>query len=164
MESNVRSQMSGSLLNRTLLQVCQQGECKGSICAKFGLAPCFLTSDTGMNKRQLCELACQSNTSTCMSLSDLVSNGELTGSLEHGLSLLPGSPCDNFKGYCDFFLKCRHVNAEGPLVRLKNVLFNKVTLQNIVQWVTEFWWVLLLICIGFVVIMIIFIKCFKKSI
>ena len=40
-------------------QVCQEGECKDSICVKFGLVSCFLTSDTVTNKRQLCELACQ---------------------------------------------------------------------------------------------------------
>ena len=77
-----------------------------------------------------------------------------------GLSLRPGSPCDNFQGYCDVFLKCRKVDAEGPLVRLKNLLFNQETLLTIVQWVTDFWWVVLLTGIGFVIFMAIFIKCF----
>ena len=72
------------------------------------------------------------------------------------LSLRPGAPCDNFQGYCDVFLKCRQVgetresvsiqesnrlnyfqvDAEGPLVRLKNLLFNQRTLLTIAQWVT----------------------------
>ena len=29
--------------------------------------------------------------------------------LSEGMSLRPGSPCDNFQGYCDVFFKCRQV-------------------------------------------------------
>jgi len=144
-------------------QVCQQGECKDSICVKFGLVSCFLTSDTVTNKRQLCELACQDpgKNNTCMSTADLVREGRLKGKLSaEGLSLRPGSPCDNFQGYCDVFLKCRKVDAEGPLVRLKNLLFNPETLLTIVQLVTEYWWAVLLMGIAFVIFMAIFIKCF----
>ena len=65
-----------------------------------------------------------------------------------------------FSGYCDVFLKCRKVDAEGPLVRLKNLLFNQETLLTIVQWVTEFWWAVLLMGIAFVIFMAVFIKCF----
>ena len=82
-----------------LFQVCQQGECKDSICVKFGLVSCFLTSDTVSNKRQLCELACQNpgKNNTCMSTAELAKSGRLNISSE-GLSLRPGSPCDNFQG------------------------------------------------------------------
>lgn len=41
-----------------------------------------------------------------------------------------------FQGYCDVFLKCRAVDTEGPLARLKNLLFNKETLSTVAQWVT----------------------------
>lgn len=40
------------------------------------------------------------------------------------------------QGYCDVFLKCRAVDAEGPLARLKNLLFNRETLLTIAQWIT----------------------------
>lgn len=43
-------------------QVCQQGDCKGSICLKYGLEQCFLSSQddrTHHSTRDLCELACQ---------------------------------------------------------------------------------------------------------
>lgn len=53
-----------------------------------------------------------------------------------GIKLRPGSPCNDFKGYCDVFQKCRAVDAEGPLARLKNLLFNQKTLMTIKQWVT----------------------------
>jgi len=146
-------------------QVCYDGECKFSICLKYGLESCFLTSETISDKRQLCELACRqkdAKNSTCMSTTELVAQGLVApgSGLTSGLSLRPGSPCDNYQGYCDVFLKCRKVDAEGPLVRLKNLLLNEETLVNIAQWVTEFWWAVLLISIAFVIFMACFIKCF----
>merc|ERR1711868_201671 len=80
--------------------------------------------------------------------------------LTEKLSLRAGAPCDNFQGYCDVFLKCRQVDAEGPLVRLKNLLLNQDTLLTIAQWVTTYWYGVLLMGIGFVIMMALFIKCF----
>lgn len=37
-------------------------------------------------------------------------------------------------GYCDIFRKCRSVDANGPLARLKNLLFNKQTIKSVSQW------------------------------
>ena len=62
-------------------------------------------------------------------------------------------------GYCDVFLKCRKVDAEGPLVRLKNLLFNQETFLTISTWVTQHWWAVLLMGIAMVIFMAIFIKC-----
>ncbi|CAL8109487.1 unnamed protein product [Orchesella dallaii] len=136
-------------------QVCQDGECRGSICLKYGLKECFLSSsDKNVDKRKLCELACLDNSGRCRSTSELKLDG-----LPGGLSLRPGAPCDNFQGYCDVFLKCRAVDAEGPLARLKNLLFNRQTLLNIAQWVTEYWWAVLLMGVGFIILMGLFIKC-----
>ena len=49
--------------------------------------------------------------------------------------LSTGSPCNNFQGYCDVFLRCRGVDAEGPLTRLKKLLFNPETLRTIKDWI-----------------------------
>lgn len=76
-----------------------------------------------------------------------------------GISLRPGAPCDNFQGYCDVFLKCRAVDADGPLVRLKNLLLNKETLQTLKQYVIENWYLCVLMGIMFLIFMGIFIKC-----
>jgi len=115
-------------------QVCTNGECAGSICSKFMMKECFLTSNVIEDKRKLCELACQKGTdnSTCQGTSELLSVTKLSS----GILLRPGSPCDNYQGYCDVFLKCRSVDAEGPLARLKNLLFNRETLLTIAQWIT----------------------------
>lgn len=144
------------------------------------MTECFLTSNIipNIDKRKLCELACQNgnDTGTCRSTSEFA---HLFGLPDGGISLRPGSPCDNFQvrsaffnavgnnfltpsrlqGYCDVFLKCRAVDAEGPLVRLKNLLFNKQTLQTVAQWVTENWYMVCLFGILFVIFMGMFIKC-----
>ncbi|XP_015434819.1 PREDICTED: disintegrin and metalloproteinase domain-containing protein 10 [Dufourea novaeangliae] len=141
-------------------QLCINGECTGSICLEWNLTECFLTSNVipSIDKRQLCELACQNGTdpSSCRSTSEFA---HVVGLPKGGISLRPGSPCDNFQGYCDVFLKCRAVDAEGPLARLKNLLFNKDTLLTVAQWVTEFWWAVLLMGIAFIIFMGLFIKC-----
>ena len=54
-----------------------------------------------------------------------------------GLILKPGSPCTGERaGYCDIFSKCRSVDGEGPLSRLKNFILNPVTLSSIRIWIT----------------------------
>ena len=76
-------------------QVCQNGECSGSICSKFGMKECFLTSNVIDDKRKLCELACQigNDNTTCKGTSELASITKLP----IGISLRPGSPCDNYQ-------------------------------------------------------------------
>ncbi|XP_059486798.1 disintegrin and metalloproteinase domain-containing protein 10 [Neocloeon triangulifer] len=140
-------------------QLCIKGECTGSICLEWNMQECFLTSGHAsvVDKRRLCELACKNGSEeTCRSTSEF---SRQVGLPEGGISLRPGSPCDNYQGYCDVFLKCRAVDAEGPLARLKNLLFNRETLQTVAQWVTEYWWAVLLMGIAFVVVMGCFIKC-----
>ena len=53
-----------------------------------------------------------------------------------GLILKPGSSCLGTHGYCDIFSKCRSVDGEGPLLRLKKFLLSPVTLSSIRLWVT----------------------------
>lgn len=141
-------------------QLCINGECSGSICLEWNLTECFLTSSIipNIDKRKLCELACQNGTdpASCRSTSEFA---HAVGLPTGGISLRPGSPCDNFQGYCDVFLKCRAVDAEGPLVRLMNLLLNRQTLQTVAQWITEYWWAVLLMGIGFIIFMGLFIKC-----
>lgn len=140
--------------------MCITGECTGSICLSWNKTECFLTSSshTKYDKRRLCELACQdgNDPSTCRSTSEF---GHIYGLPKEGISLRPGSPCDNFQGYCDVFLKCRAVDADGPLVRLKNLLLNKETLHTLKQYVIENWIFCVFMAIIFSIFMGIFIKC-----
>lgn len=139
-------------------QLCIDGECTGSICLEWNLQACSITTQDHPNidKRKLCELACQNGTDICRSTSEFAHK---VGLPPGGISLRPGSPCDNFQGYCDVFLKCRAVDADGPLVRLMNLLLNRETLLTVAQWITEFWWAVLLMGVAFIIFMGLFIKC-----
>lgn len=81
-------------------QLCIDGDCTGSICLEWNLTACSLTTqDTpNIDKRKLCELACQNGTDKCRSTSEFA---HLVGLPPGGISLRPGSPCDNFQvGFC----------------------------------------------------------------
>jgi len=47
-----------------------------------------------------------------------------------GIELRPGAPCDNYRGYCDVFRKCRSVDSNGPLSKLRDFLLNVQTYSN----------------------------------
>ncbi|KAF7489834.1 Disintegrin and metalloproteinase domain-containing protein 10 [Sarcoptes scabiei] len=137
-------------------QVCWKGSCTGSICQKYDLEECFLTAKRGAKPDEMCEVACQrrNQPETCRRTSEI----EIMKNIS-GMKLRPGSPCNDFQGYCDVFQRCRPVDAEGPLAKLKNLLFNKKTLISIKQWVTTYWWACNLILFGAVLFMAAFIKC-----
>ena len=64
-----------------------------------------------------------------------------------------------FPGYCDIFRKCRDVDSNGPLARLKKLLFNEETIKTVSEWVQEHWWAVVLMGIGLTLIMAVFVKC-----
>ncbi|XP_076059837.1 zinc-dependent metalloprotease kuz isoform X2 [Oratosquilla oratoria] len=136
-------------------KVCLEGECRGSICLAYNLSECFLTSDLVQDKKKLCEIACQltDDPKSCKSTS------ELSHIFPDPVFMRPGAPCNNFQGYCDVFQKCRAVDAEGPLARLKNLIFNPDTLNTVADWITSFWYFVLLLGVCFIVFMGVFIKC-----
>ncbi|XP_015785243.1 disintegrin and metalloproteinase domain-containing protein 10 [Tetranychus urticae] len=137
-------------------QVCIQGTCSGSICQKYDMEECFLTFKSGAKPDEMCEVACQriKDPKTCRRTSEIEQMRNISG-----LKLRPGSPCNDFQGYCDVFQRCRAVDAEGPLVRLKNLLWNHKTLLTIKQWATTYWWACMLMAIAILLFMAAFIKC-----
>lgn len=137
-------------------QVCMNGKCGGSICMKYNMEECFLTAKTGAKPEDMCEVACQQRDqpNTCRRTSEIPEMRHMSG-----LKLRPGSPCNEFLGYCDVFQRCRPVDAEGPLARLKNTLLNQRTLMSIRQWAITHWWVCGLFAIGFMMLMYVFIEC-----
>uniref|UniRef100_A0A1I8A7R9 ADAM10 endopeptidase n=1 Tax=Steinernema glaseri TaxID=37863 RepID=A0A1I8A7R9_9BILA len=142
-------------------KVCHAGACNGSVCAFVGLKDCFLTEG---RPEQLCHLACEKD-GKCVSsfmLPEFDKNPHFIQegrAGQSGLLLHPGSPCNNYKGYCDIFRKCRSVDSNGPLARLKNLLFNKHTIKTVSQWVQEHWWAVILMGICLLVLMALFVKC-----
>ncbi|CAB3407228.1 unnamed protein product [Caenorhabditis bovis] len=143
-------------------KVCSSGSCNGSVCEMFGLKDCFLTEG---KPDELCFLACikDGKCTSSVHLPEFASNRttflQSGRKGKSGLILHPGSPCNNYKGYCDIFRKCRSVDANGPLARLKNLLFDKKTIETVTQWVQENWWVVLAGGLVFLCFMALFVKC-----
>ena len=119
-------------------------ECSGSICLRFQLLECQCKQE-----ENLCDLCCkQGEDGECKPIRDMgVSN--ITSALQQ----FPGAPCDNFNGYCDVFLKCRAVDADGPLSRLKNKFFSKEAILGYLAWIKEHWWAVLLMGVGLILLM-----------
>lgn len=126
--------------------VCKGGECIGSLCEREGRVPCQCTEE-----KYYCTVCCQEGNQTNTCVPTTVSGSEKF--------LHSGSPCNNYDGYCDYLNRCRKVDAEGPLSRLKNLLFSSQSLSNITDWMKTYWWACILIGLGLVLFMAAFIAC-----
>ncbi|PFX21056.1 Disintegrin and metalloproteinase domain-containing protein 10 [Stylophora pistillata] len=130
-------------------QVCIQGECSGSICLKFNKLECQCAQEN-----HLCDLCCKDGEEgKCLPASEIKEMKE-----EKNLKQFPGAPCNDFNGYCDVFLKCRAVDADGPLSRLKNKFFSKEAIKGYLEWIKEYWWAVVLMGVGLILLMAGFIK------
>uniref|UniRef100_A0A674E9W4 Disintegrin and metalloproteinase domain-containing protein 10 n=1 Tax=Salmo trutta TaxID=8032 RepID=A0A674E9W4_SALTR len=139
-------------------QVCLNGGCSGSICEKFGLEVCTCASVEGKDETdELCHVCCSEkmDPNTCSS----TGSEKLARFFNKKITTLPaGSPCNDFKGYCDVFMRCRLVDADGPLARLKKAIFNPELYENIAEWIVAHWWAVLLMGIALIMLMAGFIK------
>uniref|UniRef100_A0A8C7PJX9 Disintegrin and metalloproteinase domain-containing protein 10 n=1 Tax=Oncorhynchus mykiss TaxID=8022 RepID=A0A8C7PJX9_ONCMY len=138
-------------------QVCLNGGCSGSICEKYGLEVCTCASIEGTDETELCHVCCQERMKpdTCSSTGSEKWAGFFSKKIT---TLQPGSPCNDFKGYCDVFMRCRLVDADGPLARLKKAIFNAELYENIAEWIVAHWWAVLLMGIALIMLMAGFIK------
>ncbi|XP_077084696.1 disintegrin and metalloproteinase domain-containing protein 10 isoform X2 [Siphateles boraxobius] len=138
-------------------QVCINGGCSGSICQRHRLEVCTCVTEEGKNETELCHVCCmeKSQPNTCSSTS---SERWAKFFNKTVITLQPGSPCNDFRGYCDVFMRCRQVDADGPLARLKKAIFNPELYTSIAQWIVEHWWAVLLMGIALIMLMAGFIK------
>lgn len=60
----------------------------------------------------------------------------------------PGTPCNDYNGYCDVFQKCREVDPSGPLATLRNLLLSDKSIASFKKWVIDHWYAVALIIIG----------------
>ena len=61
------------------------------------------------------------------------------GSTVKTLFQVPGAPCNELQGYCDVFYKCRNVDSNGPLSRLKDAILNPQLYKDIAGWLKVSW-------------------------
>ena len=123
---------------------CTDGDCSGSACDFYPgiLEECnCVVAEEELDedeKKKNCHVCCQKTgePETCKSTGELSAYfGNKTTNRNRTIFKQPGSPCEEYKGYCDVFSKCRRVDADGPLARLKQALFNPLLYSNIKEWI-----------------------------
>ncbi|MEQ2202622.1 hypothetical protein XENOCAPTIV_009336 [Xenoophorus captivus] len=130
---------SGDKINNNKFSICSIRNISAVLLKKRD--SCFVGKLPLINKvEKLCVRFCfnqvcistQMNPSTCSSTGSERWAKHFEGQVK---TLQPGSPCNDFKGYCDVFTRCRLVDADGPLARLKKAIFNPELYENIADWI-----------------------------
>lgn len=66
----------------------------------------------------------------------------------------PGTPCNDYNGYCDVFQKCREVDPSGPLATLRKLLLSEESLASFKRWVTEHWYAVVVIVFSIIFLLV----------
>ncbi|KAI4491404.1 hypothetical protein M0804_002796 [Polistes exclamans] len=129
--------------------VCYMGECTGSICLAYGLESCQCIAGPEDPPTKSCELCCKLPGEDQPCLSSFAWNSA-PYDIPDMLSK-PGTPCNDYNGYCDVFQRCREVDPSGPLATLRRLLLSDASLANFQRWITDRWYI--------VALMILFLLC-----
>ncbi|XP_039290316.1 disintegrin and metalloproteinase domain-containing protein 10 isoform X2 [Nilaparvata lugens] len=123
--------------------VCFMGECTGSICLAYGLESCQCLPGPNDPPTKACELCCKLPGENQPCLSSFAWNN-VPYDIPDMFSK-PGTPCNDYNGYCDVFQKCREVDPSGPLATLRKLLLSEESIASFRKWITERWYLLILI-------------------
>ena len=136
------------------------GECTGSICIAYGLESCQCKRRFDEPDTKLCELCCRfpGDDATCKSSFEWN-----TAPLDvPDLYSKPGTPCNNYNGYCDIFQQCREVDPSGPLATLRRFLLSNESMASLKRWLNEQWICVIILCIMALLIVFLLVKVFEK--
>ncbi|CAG4918191.1 unnamed protein product [Colias eurytheme] len=129
--------------------VCFMGECTGSICLAYGLESCQCRPHNS-DPRSACELCCRKPGGPC--LSSFYWNTPPFDVPD--MYAKPGTPCNDYNGYCDVFQRCREVDPSGPLATLRKLLLSDESLAGFRRWVLRHWYAVLLILLAVVALLV----------
>ncbi|CRK88806.1 CLUMA_CG002530, isoform A [Clunio marinus] len=126
--------------------VCFMGECTGSICLAYGLESCQCIPGPNDPKTKSCELCCKipGENNPCRSSFDW----NKAPYDVPDMYAKPGTPCNDYIGYCDVFQKCREVDPSGPLATLRKLLLSEESIASFKKWVISNWYAVSLIIVG----------------
>ncbi|XP_037868773.1 uncharacterized protein LOC101747087 [Bombyx mori] len=129
--------------------VCYMGECTGSICLAYGLESCQC-SPRSDDPRSACELCCRKPGGQCLS-----SFHWNTAPYDvPDMYAKPGTPCNDYNGYCDVFQKCREVDPSGPLATLRKLLLSDESIAGFKRWMLRHWYAVLLILLAVIALLV----------
>jgi len=142
--------------------VCFQGECTGSICLAYGLESCQCMEGPDDSPTKACELCCKEAGEDKPCLSSFELNDKPRDVPD--MYSKPGTPCNNYQGYCDVFQKCREVDPLGPLLTLRRLLLSDKSIAALKRFIVKYWYSVILAAIAVIALMVTIVKlCGKKT-
>lgn len=132
--------------------VCFKGECTGSICLAYGLESCQCIPKKSDPKTKACELCCKHRGENQPCRSSFEWNDKPFDVPD--MYSKPGTPCNDYTGYCDVFQMCREVDPSGPLATLRKMLLSEESIASFKKWVMDYWYGVALIVIGVIALLI----------
>nr|XP_050035682.2 disintegrin and metalloproteinase domain-containing protein 10 homolog [Dermacentor andersoni] len=115
---------------------------------------CYLSGD-GYTVDEKCLIACEDQ-GKCSEACHYPAMKSLCGA-----KMRPGSSCDDKRGYCDVFQKCRRSDEQGLLTRLEEALFASDTYKSVSDYVMMHPYMSALYVLLFVALMALFFHCFS---
>ena len=142
--------------------MCYKGECTGSICLAYGMESCQCTQGPDDSPTKVCELCCKEPGDSKPCLSSFELNAPPFDVPD--MFSKPGTPCNNYAGYCDVFQKCREVDPSGPLATLRKLLLSEESIASLKKFLMKYWYTVIFIVLGVFIFMAIIIRvCGKKT-
>lgn len=127
-------------------------ECTGSICLAFGLESCQCIPGNDDPKTKACELCCKlpGDSQPCVSSFEW---NDMPYNIPDMFSK-PGTPCNDYSGYCDVFQMCREVDPSGPLATLRKLLLSEESIASFKKWVMDYWYAVALIILAVIALLV----------
>ncbi|XP_062562207.1 uncharacterized protein LOC134225837 isoform X2 [Armigeres subalbatus] len=140
--------------------VCYMGDCTGSICLAYGLESCQCAVGPNDPPLRACELCCKlpGEDKPCLSSFDW---NEPPFDVPD-MYAKPGTPCNDYNGYCDVSQKCREVDPSGPLATLRKLLLSEESIASFKKWVISNWYAVALIVVIILALLILSAKLLGK--
>ncbi|XP_072400630.1 disintegrin and metalloproteinase domain-containing protein 10-like [Diabrotica undecimpunctata] len=141
--------------------VCFMGECTGSICLAYGLESCQCIPSKNDPKTKACELCCKLPGDNQPCLSSFEWN-DMPYDIPDMYSK-PGTPCNNYIGYCDVFQMCREVDPSGPLATLRKLLLSDESIASFKKWIIDYWYAVAMIIAAVIALLVLSTKYLGKK-
>lgn len=119
------------------------GECTGSICLAYGLESCQCSVGPTDPAIKACELCCKQPGEDKPCLSSFDWNDPPFDVPD--MYAKPGTPCNDYNGYCDVAQKCREVDPSGPLATLRKLLLSEESIASFKKWIYSNWYTVALV-------------------
>lgn len=127
-------------------------ECTGSICLAYGLESCQCIPGKTDPKTKACELCCKLPGEDYPCQSSFEWN-DVPYNIPNTYSK-PGTPCNDYNGYCDVFQMCREVDPSGPLATLRKMLLSEESIASFKRWIMDYWYAVLLIVLSVIALLV----------